>query len=249
MPLSRQDQFSLGLQRFLGWLFFPILGGLTVLLMRFVMGYRVPDMRQVRRQFKQLLGKEKTPLLICANHLTMIDSAIIAWSIASNWSYWWRFRLFAWNMPERRNFAHILPLKIICYLLKCVPIIRGGPPHETKRTMDKINYLLAQSQAICIFPEGTRSKSGRINLDEPTYGVGRLVLTHPGTRVLCVYQRGQQQEKSSFFPKKGDVFFTDIDMIQPVSDSKGLRAVRDVSTQIMQKLYDMEQSYFATHRQ
>jgi len=249
MSLSRQDQFSLGLQRFLGWLFFPFLGGLVVVLMRFVMRYRVPQMRDIRRRVKVALGNEKTPLIICANHLTMIDSAIIAWTIASNWTYWWRFRLFAWNMPERRNFAHILPLKIICYLLKCVPVIRGGPAHETKRTMDKINHLLGKSQTICIFPEGTRSKSGRINLDEPTYGVGRFITAHEGTRVLCVYQRGNNQEKSSFFPKKGDEFYTDLELIQPTSDSKGLRAVRDVSTQIMQKLYDMEQEYFATHRQ
>lgn len=249
MALSRQDRRSLSVQRFFGWLMFPLLGGLAVLLMRFALRYRIPGMREIRRQFKALIGKEKTPLLICANHLTMIDSAIIAWTIASNWTYWWRFHLFAWNMPERRNFAHVLPLKIICYLLKCVPIIRGGPPHETQKTMDKINYLMSKCEAICIFPEGTRSKTGRINPDEPTYGVGRLVKAHEGTRVLCVYQRGNHQDKSSYLPKKGDVFYTDIDLIQPTSDSKGLRAVRDISTQIMQKLYDMEQTYFATHRQ
>lgn len=228
------------------------MGGLAVLVMRFILHYRVANLPQLRRRFQALLGEERTPLLICANHLTLIDSAIVQWTLASNWTYLKKFRLFAWNMPERRNFASNVFLRTLCYLLKCVPVVRQGPAKETKLILDKLHYLLAHHEALFIFPEGTRSKKGRVDTENFGYGVGRLFSQVEGARVLCVYQRGKQQHRSSTVPKRGEEFYTDLELIYPASEYTGLRAARDIATQIVEKLHEMEQKYFASlspHRQ
>lgn len=244
MALSRRDRFGLGLQRTLGWVFFPILGNLAVAIMRLGLGYRILNLRQLRKKVLALIGHQRAPLLICANHLTLIDSALIGWTLSSNWRYMSNFWLFPWNLPEKRNYASNPLLRLVCYLFKCVHVERRGPPEKTKRTMEKLRYLLNRKEALFIFPEGTRSRSGRVNTEEFAYGVGRLCKQVPGTKVLCVYQRGQHQEKASNLPRRNEVFYTDVALIQPTSEASGPRADRQISTQIVQKLYEMEQAYF-----
>lgn len=245
VSLPFRDRLALGTQRLLGWLFFLFLAGLLVAGMRFILRYRVANLKRVRGQFKRLVGTKRAPLLVCANHLTLIDSAVIQWALASNWTYLKTFRLFAWNVPERRNFASNVYLRVVCYLLKCVPVVRRGPPQETKAILDKLRYLLASHEALFIFPEGTRSKTGRVDTENFGYGVGRLCAEVEGVRVLCVYQRGAHQERSSSLPRRKETFYTDMRLIRPRSDHKGLRAARDIATQIVATLNDMEQKYFA----
>jgi len=251
MTLPRGQRLLLGVQLWAGRSLFPVLGGMAVLAMRLGMGYRVPNLGQVRRRVRELVGGKRTPLLVCANHLTMIDSAIVEWTLASNWTYFFRFWMLPWNMPEKRNYAHNPFLRLICYLMKCVPVVRGAAPEQTKRTMDKLRYLLKKNESLFIFPEGKRSRTGRIDKDDFSYGVGRLVQSVADARVLCIYQRGQGQRASSGLPRRGERFYTDVALIQPRSTSKGLRAARDISAQVIDTLYDMEQKYFnrALHRQ
>lgn len=239
------ERLSLGVQRLAGLLCFPVLGNAAVGLMRFAVGYRIPDLGQLRRRARDLIGRERKPLIICANHLTLIDSAIVAWTLASTWTYTFRFWRLPWNLPEKRNYAHNPFLNAVCYLFKCVPVVRGGPAAQTQRTLGKLSYLLKRGEALFIFPEGTRSADGRVNTQEFGYGVGRLLTQAADARVLCVYQRGQGQEGASSLPRRGSVFYTDMAIIHPSSPHSGLRAARDLSSQIIQQLHRMEQKYFA----
>lgn len=251
MTLPRTDRLKLGRQRLIGLLAFPLLGGLLVFIMRVCMWYRVPNLGKLRKRVRQLIGQKRTPILVCANHLTKVDSAIIEWTLASNWTYFFKFWMFPWSMPDKRNYEANPLLRSICYLMKCVPIVRGAAADETKRTMDKLRYLLTQNESLFIFPEGTRSQDGRLNTKDFTYGAGRLCQSVEGTRVLCIYQRGQNQTSSSSMPRWGEKFYTDVALIEPKSESKGLRAARDISAQIIDTLHDMEKKYFNTvlHRQ
>ncbi len=248
MTFSQCDRFYLKLQRAIGLLSFPLLGGIVIWLMRFVMGYRIPNRHQVRRRVKELLHEERGPLLICANHLTLIDSALIEWALASNWTYLRHFRLFPWSMPEKHNYWRNVLLRVVCYLGKCVPVVRGGPPEQTKLTLQKLRYLLERGESLFIFPEGTRSRTGQVETKNHAYGVGRLLTAVEGVRVLCVYLRGHHQERASNLPRRGEVFYSDVELITPSSVHQGLRATRDISTQIVEKLSEMEQKYFAAIR-
>jgi len=246
MELTFRTKLALKIQYWLGWITFPAWGGLFIALMRFGARYRVNGMREVRKKFKQLKRSADGPILICSNHLTKIDSVILNWSFASLWSYMRSFKYFSWNLPERANFYHNVVLRTICYLGSCIPVDRGGDREKVKKSLDKVTYLLQTGHPVTIFPEGTRSRSGRINAEGFAYGAGRLATSVQNCRVLCVYLRSNKQKTYSSIPRPGSKFYLDMELLEPKSPHSGLRATRDVASQIIHKLQQMEQQYFAT---
>jgi len=249
VEISKKERFSLKLQRIVGLATIPIWGSLFVLVMRFGAKYKIDKIREIRKQYRELLNESKGPVLVCANHLTMVDSAIINWSLASTWSYMKSFRLLPWNMPERANYWGSYVLRFICYLGSCIPVDRGGDRDRVRKSLDKVTYLLKKGHLITIFPEGRRSRNGRIDSADYSYGPGRLVKAAEGCRVLCIYLRGEGQNIFSKVPKRGEKFYLDMALIKPETNHSGLRATRDLAQQIILQLSQMEQMYFAACRQ
>lgn len=247
--LSKKDRFSLFTQRFLGWATLPFWNNTAVFLMRFWAKYHVPDLRRIRKQFKEMLKETDGPIIVCANHLTKIDSVLINWSLASWWTYMKSYRSFSWNMPERANFAKNPVLRSICYLASCVPVDRGGDRDRVKKSIDKITHMMRKGHTVTIFPEGKRSRIGKIDAEDYSYGVGRLVKAVQDCKVLCVYLRGEAQETFSSIPKRGQKFYLEMKLITPESPFKGLRATKDIAEQIIGQLTEMEERYFALIRQ
>ena len=85
--LGTFDKLMLHYQRLVG----RTLIGLTYFTiwswMYYYLGYRFPQAAALRKQFAKIKGQSKEPFLICANHLTMIDSFIITWALGSNLSF------------------------------------------------------------------------------------------------------------------------------------------------------------------
>ena len=214
--------------------------------MRWGRRYRIHELARVRARFTQLLRQDSTPMVICANHLTLIDSFLIIWALSPGWKCLLNSARFAWNLPERRNFYNNLLLRTLCYLGKCIPVVRRGPREETKRVLDRVGYLLELGQTIMIFPEGGRSRTGRVDKDNAAYGVGTILQETPDARVLCVYLRGRRQDQYSDFPVKGEEFRVELRMLNPHSDHHGLRGARDIATQIVQNLVEMEECHFGS---
>ena len=52
-------------------------------LMEFFMKYRIKNVKDLRRRYRKLLSETRAPILICSNHLTMADSAVIAWLLGA----------------------------------------------------------------------------------------------------------------------------------------------------------------------
>ena len=249
MDLKFKEKFALKIQYLVGWITFPFWGTFLIALMRFVCRYKVQQLREIRKHYKQLKRSAEGPVIVCSNHLTKIDSVILSWSFASIFSYMRSFKIFSWNLPERANIHQNFILRILCYLGSCVPIDRCGSRNAVKKSLDKVIYLLKKGHTITVFPEGGRSRTGRIDLDSFTYGVGRLVNKVKDCNVLCVYLRGHNQEEYSSMPPRGARFYLEMELIRPRSTYSGLRATRDVASQIISKLVLMEQAYFATVRQ
>lgn len=246
--LSLRDKAGLLAQRFLGWITFPFWGGLAIFCMRFIGRYKIQHLREIRRQYQEILKQTKGPVILCANHLTKIDSALITWSLASVWFYFNSFRCFAWNLPERNRYFGNFFLRLACYLGSCVPIDRGGPRNRVQKSLNKIRYLLKKGYTVSIFPEGKRSLSGKIDGGDFSYGVGQLIKAVKNVRVLCIYVRGYGQKKSSGIPKFGEKFYINMTAIQPRSIYKGIRATKDLAQQVMEQLQRMEERYFALCR-
>lgn len=221
-------------------LWVPLVAGI----LRVVLGYRIEGRAALRRQYAELWRTRAGPLLICANHLTMIDSALIAWALGRPSWYVRHFAAVPWNVPERQHFAASLWARSLVYVMKCLPITRGGSRAEVAATLQRLTHVLAGGDAGLIFPEGGRSRSGRVDVDAAMYGVGRIVRSLPGCRVLCVYLRGARQATHSDMPHRGDRFHVQLEVLQPTSPATGMRADRDIALQIVRQLAAMEQRYF-----
>jgi len=207
-------------------------------------GYEISNLRRVRGEFEAQMGPGRGPWLICANHLTFIDSLVIQWAMAPGWRLVVRRDRFAWNLPDRQNISRTWLLRLLGYVGKCVPVLREGPPEVVRRTLDKAAFLLSAGQAVVIFPEGGRSRVGRVDMDRITYGAGRLLQDAPGTRVLCVYARGLGQKDYSNYPRRGERFFVRAARLDARTEMTGMRGARDLATQIVTKLSEMEGEYF-----
>jgi hypothetical protein len=206
--------------------------------------FGVPDRRRIRAEFEAQVARERGPLLICANHLTLIDSLIIQWALVPGWRLLFRRDLFTWNLPDRQNLSRKLAVRILGYFGKCVPVIRRATPEETRRTLDKVAFLLRRGQAVLVFPEGGRSRVGRVDTENFTYGIGRMLQETPNARVLCVYCRGRGQREFSNYPRTGEQFFVRLRRIAPTTTFQGMRGARDLSTRIVAQLSEMETEYF-----
>lgn len=249
IELRFRDRLSLNIQRFIGWSTFPFWGTLLIWLMRVYGRYRIPHLPEIRKRYREFVRTTKGPVLVCANHLTLIDSAIINWSLSSLWSYMPSYKTFPWNMPDRKLSHGNIIFRLLCYLGSCIPVDRLGDRGDVKNSLDKVTYVMKKGHAVTIFPEGTRSRSGRIDPENFSYGVGRLVKMVKDCQVLCVYLRGYKQEKYGSIPKRGDRFYFDMALIKPESSFAGLRATRDIASQIIGQLFQMEQAYFAARGQ
>lgn len=231
-------------QRFVSMLAGPVWVGFSVLVMRFYFRYRIADVKRVRATYRRIRAESKAPLLICANHLTMVDSFLIAWALGSG-SYWLSHPdELPWNTPEQTNFGRTRLQRFLIFVAKCIPITRGGAREDVGGVLERVKYLVARGETVCIFPEAGRSRSGRVEESAAAWGVGRIVGAVPGCRVLCVYMRGRVQSSFGVVPAPGDTLDVALACIEPKSDTRGVRRSRDLAAQIVRQLIRMEEEYF-----
>ncbi len=243
-PLGFRDRLSLAVQREVGRLLGPIWIPLVAAVMRFWFGWRIEGARETRAEFRRIWRESSSPLLICANHLTMVDSFLIAAALGSPGWFVTHYASLPWNTPARENFAHTPLLRAATYVAKCIPVSRGGDRGEVGRVISRITWLLGTGQAALIFPEGGRSRKGRVDTEAVTYGVGRMIKAFPDCRVLCVYLRGERQEGFTALPAPGERFRVRLEAMEPKSSRGGLRGSLELSGQILRRLADMEQRHF-----
>ena len=244
--LPTREQALLLAQRAVSRLLSPLWIPVTSLLMRLAFGWRVDPVESAaaRRAYRRIRRESDAPLLVCANHLTMFDSFVIGWALGSSGGYLRDFGALPWNTPEEVHFANTAWKRVLAYLYKCVPVRRGSDRAEVAKVLEKVRFLLARGQAVLVFPEGGRSRSGRVEVEAAAYGVGRLVTGLPGCRVLCVYLRGEGQESWSDLPRRGERFHVAVALLEPKSDQRGLRGSLDVARQITAQLAELERRYF-----
>ncbi len=231
-------------QRVVSMITAPVWLGLIVLTIRFHFRYRLADIKAIRAQYRRIRAQSDAPMLICANHLTLVDSFLIAWMLGSG-AYWLLHHdELPWNTPESTNFGETWSKRVLIYLTKCISITRGGPREDIGVVLERVKYLLTNGETALLFPEAGRSRSGRVEEDAAAWGVGRVVGGVSGCRVLCVYLRGRKQETWSDFPAKGDILDASLVCIEPKSDARGVRRSRDLAQQVTRQLVRMEGDYF-----
>ncbi len=246
--MDARSRFLLQLQNFLGLMAIVFVAPFYFIISH-ALGYRIRNLREIRRQCAAEFAVHKGPWIICANHLTIIDSFLLSYAIFSFGRHFTQYKRLPWNLPERRNFQSNIFLAVLCYLSKCIPVDRGGSREKMKRVLDQCTYLLRNGHTIMIFPEGGRSRTGRVDKDNFSYGVGRFIQDTQDCKVMCIYLRGDKQHKHSLIPAWGDSFYAQVSVLKPTPVAQeGLRAQREYSAQIIERLAQMEENYFAIHR-
>jgi hypothetical protein len=119
-----------------------------------------------------------------------------------------------------------------------------------RKNLDKCIYLLRRGDNIMIFPEGRRSRTGRVNKEDFSYGVGRFIKNVENCKVMCMYLRGDKQTSYSNIPVWGEKFSVQIEVFTPEHmEGSDLRAQREYAKQIIDRLAQMEEKYFALRRE
>jgi len=246
--LPDEERRELRRQRAVGWITAPLWIPLAAAAMRLVMGWRVADTAEPRALYARLRREARAPggppLLVCANHLTMVDSFVVASALGGSLFYLRDFDALPWNVPERANFTTTWWSRLGVYLMKCIPVSRGAARREVAQVLARVRTLLGEGQSVLLFPEGGRSRSGRVQVESAAWGVGRTVAEVPGCRVLCVYLRGDGQESWSDLPRRGETFRVRAELLEPKSDHGGLRASLDLARQVTAKLAELERGHF-----
>ncbi|MEM9056840.1 MAG: 1-acyl-sn-glycerol-3-phosphate acyltransferase [Pseudomonadota bacterium] len=234
------DKAALELQRTLSFLLLILFGTLCVAMFRLRYRYSAENLRAVRDRFAAIRRQHDGAMLLCTNHLTLIDSIVQGVMLRPLWQYLTSPSALAWNLPERKNFNHALSWRVACYLGRCIPVTRGGSPEQSKRTQAQMQHVLERGDIISIFPEGKRSRSGLVDDEDYSYATGQLLKLVPGATVVCIYLRGRKAGGFRDWPVNGERFYMDVEVMEPRTELKGLRAVRDTSRQIVAHLKAME---------
>ncbi len=225
------------MQRMVGWLMFVLVAFGSWLTMRVIRNNRLAGVAEARRVYRDAL-KSGRPTIVCANHLTMVDSAYLHWAFCPLYEYFFHFQRFSWNVAAIEHLTFWL--RIITFLGKTVPIDRSGSDEHRKAVLDKLKWIVANGEVLTIFPEGTRSRTGRIDPATVTYGIGQILKDLDRPQVLCAYLRGPRQERESAVPVYGDTLLLEVEVLEPKTDLQGLRATRELSRQVILKLKEME---------
>ncbi|MFN3604104.1 MAG: 1-acyl-sn-glycerol-3-phosphate acyltransferase [Leptonema sp. (in: bacteria)] len=242
--LSNLEIIKIYIQKLLGNIFFIIVGNLVLFYFKYIKKYKTRHGKDLRKMYKEITKKQ--PVLICPNHITYIDSAILQWILADNFFYLLNFSKFAWNIPAKENVRKSILFSIIAYLTKCILIERKGSREHKELVFKKLKYLLEKKEPICIFIQGTRSEI--LEEEQIHYGAGQLISEIPNTKVLVVYLRGKNQKEKSVFPKSKEEFFFNYKILEPKTDKKGVRAQKEITLLIFRELKKMEDEYFSKYQ-
>ena len=225
-------------------------GGILILLMKYFRGYQIENMKEIRSQFREIWEakqRDNSPLIICSNHLTFIDSALIIWALASNFWYLFNYRAFTWNLPAGDFFKKKLHYHLTLYLTKCIFLDRKGTPAHKNAVLNLCRYLLEKGNIVLIFPEGQRSRTGIFDNERLRFGVGKIITSLENAKVLCIYLRSDKQETFSNYPPKHSNFKLKMKLITPTisSEISAKRASIEVVKEIGETIKNLENEYFA----
>ncbi|NMA92850.1 MAG: 1-acyl-sn-glycerol-3-phosphate acyltransferase [Firmicutes bacterium] len=144
----------------------------------------------------QIFGLENIPasgpFIICSNHISWFDPPLIGCSIPP--------KLMVYFMAKQELFKNFI-FGAILKKIGAFPIDRNKVDYAAIRTSFQ---LLAEGKVICLFPEGTRSKSGRL---QPAHPGAAMIAARSKAPVLPVAITGPYRPGRPLLVNFGPVFY------------------------------------------
>jgi 1-acyl-sn-glycerol-3-phosphate acyltransferase len=135
----------------------------------------------------RVIGAENVPrtgpVIIASNHLSFIDSVVIPLAVPRTVRFLAKAEYFEGRGLRGRGTA------LFFHLIDAVPVRRTGN-RDSMRSLESALDVLREGTAFGIYPEGTRSRDGRLYRGRT--GVGWLALTS-GAPVVPVAVKGTDQ--------------------------------------------------------
>ena len=119
---------------------------------------------------KEHLNRAELPFLFVSNHVSMLDDAFIG-SLLFLPRGLWDYKFMPYHTPERKNFYRGPIFSWIMEHAKCLPLTRGKGIFQPG--IQRIIEKLKTGGCVHIYPEGTRTRTGKLGKGQP--GVGRIV--------------------------------------------------------------------------
>lgn len=180
----------------------------------------------------RVIGEEKIPLeggvIIAPNHVSYFDPPIAGLAC----------RREAHFLAKRELFQ-IWFLGWLIAKYNAVPVRRGA---IAKSTLKNVIGVLRGGGALLLFPEGTRSKSGRVG--EPFPGIG-MIAAQAGVPIVPVYVRGTNRLGRSFW-KRGHLTAFVGDPIPPLQvgpDEDRKERYRELAVTVTTRIRDLSERH------
>ncbi len=126
----------------------------------------------------------KPPWMLMSNHLTLLDDLFIGPLLFGPGTFK-GYNHLPYHAPEERNFYKNRFAAWFMRRVKSIPVVRGKGIHQ--EGVERLIVALREGGLLQIFPEGTRTRTGKIG--KPKSGIGRIVY-ESGAPVVPMYHEG-----------------------------------------------------------
>ncbi len=184
----------------------------------------------------RVFGKENIQLrpnvLFLSNHQSMIDSFLIG-GTAFYPQAWVKPRIMPWNPAAEENFYRNKFLAWISDNLRCIPVKAG---RKDVKAIFRMAEALKYSPMV-LFPEGTRSRSGKIGRGRP--GAGFLILeTWPEVIPVCIDGMDKVLPIGKIFPRVGKEIYVYFGKPLDLSEFKSMEKNKETAQLVTARVMD-----------
>lgn len=171
----------------------------------------------------------KSGAIYVANHRSFLDPIIMLASIPNSVAL------------MKDKYSRLLAIRFLVKFFDFLALGKSSP-EALQKTKEKAEKLLADGVSIIIFPEGTRSKSGRIQ-DFKNFAFKLAISTNAPLISSAIFQKGSllTPDKNSYFPdNESEYYFSMLQAATP-ADFKNANALSNNSyNQIAKELKRLE---------
>jgi 1-acyl-sn-glycerol-3-phosphate acyltransferase len=174
---------------------------------------------------------ERPNTVLLANHLSMIDGFLVGFGAFFPKSLW-KPGLMPWHPAAYENFFAHPVMAWFSDNWKCIPVKPGRKDFGAMKRMERALH----SGLMTVFPEGTRSRDGK--LLPPRSGIGFVMLrTHPRAIPICLEGVDDVLPVGKLFPRIFGTMMIHYGKPVDLSDVYALEPTRENAQICIQKVF------------